>query len=116
MMYVEGMEVNAVKYNVNFEKINDTTVKAQIGFGDPGTNGEILTELREREGDLKRTVGYGKLLVVNGPASLPVAMFLAHLVGHNYGAVACFDPKMAGYVVAISHDPDYAVGDVITLE
>jgi CRISPR-associated protein Csx3 len=105
-----------MKYNINFEKVDNVVTRAQIGFGDPGTNGEILTELSEREGDLKRAVGYGKLLVVNGPASLPVAMFIAHLVGHNFGAVACFDPKMAGYVVAISHDPDYAIGDVITLE
>ena len=104
------------KYNVNFEELGNNVTKATIGFGDPATNAEMLKELSEREGDLKRAAGYGKLLVVNGPASLPIAMFLAHMVGHNFGAVACFDPKMAGYVVAISHDPDYVIGDVITLE
>ena len=29
-------------------------------------------------GELKAELGNGKLLVINGPASLPIAMFLAH--------------------------------------
>jgi CRISPR-associated protein Csx3 len=40
-------------------------------------------------------------------------MVLCHKVAHLFGAVACFDPKLAKYVVAISHDPAYAVGDLI---
>lgn len=105
-----------MKYNVEFMELGNNVVKATVGFGDPATNAEMLKELSEREGDLKRAAGYGKLLLVNGPASLPIAMFLSHLVAHTYGAVAAFDPKMAGYVVAISHDPDYVIGDVISLD
>jgi CRISPR-associated protein Csx3 len=40
-------------------------------------------------------------------------MHLAHAVGHIYGAIACFDPKLNKYVVSISHDPDYEVGNLI---
>jgi len=50
---------------------------------------------------------------VTGPASLPVAFVMCHAVAHLYGAVACFDPKLLGYVVCVSHDPKYKVGDVI---
>ena len=82
---------------------------------EPPSNGEMLQELASRESELKAELGNGKLLVINGPASLPIAMFLAHMVGHSFGAVACFDPKLSGYVVAISHDPDYAIGDVIQI-
>ena len=103
-----------MKYNVSAVKDGNTT-KATIGFGEPSTNGEMLQELASRESELKAELGNGKLLVINGPASLPIAMFLAHMVGHSFGAVACFDPKLSGYVVAISHDPDYAIGDVIQI-
>lgn len=33
--------------------------------------------------------------------------------GHLFGVVAVFDPKISGYVVAITHDPAFKVGDVI---
>jgi CRISPR-associated protein Csx3 len=55
----------------------------------------------------------GKGLLFNGPASVPIAMALAHLVAHLYQFVACFDPKMGRFVVAISHSPDYRPGDII---
>lgn len=56
----------------------------------------------------------GKLVKFNGSAALPVAMALAHAVGHLFGAVACFDPKVGGYVVCITHDPDYQLGQLLT--
>lgn len=55
----------------------------------------------------------GKLIKINGPASLPVACVLAHRLCHLFGVVAVFDPKISGYVVSISHDPAFKVGDVI---
>jgi len=55
----------------------------------------------------------GKLIKLNGPASLPVAIAIGHEVGHLYGAITCFDPKLAKYVVAISHDPDFEIGQLI---
>ena len=47
--------------------------------------------------------------------SMPIAMVLAHYLGHRFGAVAMRDPNMGegAYVVVISHDPDYAIGGVI---
>lgn len=56
----------------------------------------------------------GKLVKFNGPAALPVAMALAHAVAHLFGAVACFDPKLGGYVVCITHAPEYALGQLLT--
>ncbi len=55
----------------------------------------------------------GEVIKVNGPASLPVAMTIAHALGHLYQAVACYDPKPNHYVVAIAHGGKYAVGDTI---
>lgn len=87
----------------------------KIGFGAPAQNDQIVKDAESgldaliESGELKG----GEVIRVNGPASLPVAMVIAHKVNHLYGAVACFDPKMSKYVVAISHDPAYAVGDLI---
>ena len=55
----------------------------------------------------------GKLIRINGAHPLPVAMAIAHKLAHRYAAVAIFDPKVSGFVVAISHEPQIAVGDVI---
>jgi CRISPR-associated protein Csx3 len=40
-------------------------------------------------------------------------MALAHAVAHLYGYVACYDPKLQGYVVAISHDPSFRPGQLL---
>jgi CRISPR-associated protein Csx3 len=56
----------------------------------------------------------GELVKFNGPAALPVAMALAHAVAHLFGAVACFDPKVGGYVVCITHDPNYQLGQLLS--
>ena len=79
-----------------------------IGFGDPATNQEIVKFVKLNAPD-----GGGKLLLINGPASLPVAGVLVHKYAHLYGAIAMFDPKLQGYVVAISHDPAVGIGDLV---
>lgn len=87
----------------------------KIGFAEPGQNDTIVQDAALRldqmiaSGEL---VG-GALLKVNGPASLPVAFVIAHKVAHLYGVIACFDPKLARYVVCITHDPTYKLGDLI---
>ena len=48
---------------------------------------------------------------MNGPSSLPVAMVLAHRLAHLFDAIACYDPKVNRYVVAISHNPKFAIGE-----
>ena len=83
-----------------------------IGFGpDAADNTRVLPAAVEALAGLGLTGGRG--LHFNGPASLPVAMALAHAVAHKFGYVACFDPKLSGYVVAISHDPEFRVGQLI---
>jgi CRISPR-associated protein Csx3 len=55
----------------------------------------------------------GSLLRINGPASLPVACVLVHKVAHLYGAIGVFDPKLGKYVITITHNPMYKLGDLI---
>ena len=86
-----------------------TTLK--IGFGEPAENPQIVADAVAALGALKLAGGRG--IHFNGPASLPVAMALAHAVAHLYGYVACFDPKLGGYVVAISHDPNVRPGQLL---
>lgn len=83
----------------------------KVGFADPGSNCQIVKDASEALASLGE-VG-GKLALVNGPASLPVAMVLCHRLAHKFGAVACYDPKLSGYVVAVTHDPDFPLGDLI---
>lgn len=97
-------------YNIT---LNEGALK--VGFGEPAQNDQIV---KDAEGRLDEMVAAGELpggevIRVNGPASLPVAMVLAHKLAHLYQAVACFDPKLSKYVVAIAHGGNYAVGDLI---
>jgi CRISPR-associated protein Csx3 len=55
----------------------------------------------------------GKGLLFHGPMSLPIAMAFAHAVAHLYQFVACYDPKLAKYVVAISHTPTIRPGELL---
>ncbi|MDO8512190.1 MAG: CRISPR-associated protein Csx3 [bacterium] len=87
-----------------------TTLK--IGFGSPAQNDQIVKDAVAAVKALGLTGG--KLVKLNGPASLPVAVAIGHEVAHLFGAVAVFDPKLGNkYVVVVSHDPDFAVGSVI---
>lgn len=87
----------------------------KIGFAEPGQNNQIVQDaaLRLDEMIASSELSGGPLLKVNGPASLPVAFVIAHKVAHLYGAIACFDPKLASYVVCITHDPARKLGDLI---
>jgi len=83
----------------------------RIEFGIPAQNDQIVKDAVEAV--KKLSLQGGKVIKLNGPASLPVAIAIAHEVGHLYGAVAAFDPKLGKYVVAISHDPTLRIGDLI---
>lgn len=86
-------------------------VTLKIGFGQPAQNDQIVKDAVA--GIQALNLEGGKVIKLNGPASLPVAIAIAHEVAHIYGAVAAFDPKLGKYVVAVSHDPDFGVGDLI---
>lgn len=81
-----------------------------IGFGDPGNNTDIV-----REVDAMQLNGCGMLALISGPASLPVAFVLCHKLAHRYGAIGVFDPKLSGFVIAVSHNPDFKVGDFLPM-
>lgn len=89
----------------------DGLTELSIAFTDPAPNNLIVPAAAAAIAALNLKGGRGVLF--NGPASLPVAMVLAHAVAHLYQFVACYDPKIARYVVAISHTPDFRPGDLL---
>lgn len=78
-----------------------TGVLLRLSFGTPAQNDQIVRDAVLALEGLK--LSGGQTVFLNGPASLPVACALAHGVAHLFAEVAVFDPKMAGYVVAVSH-------------
>ncbi len=88
----------------------------KIGFipENPADNTVLVQEAHEASLNLKGdSTLHGKLIRINGAASLPVAMAIASNLAHISPAIACFDPKLGAYVVAISHSPNFKVGDLI---
>lgn len=106
----EGNEIEQLEkkstYNI---KLEGDVLK--LSFGTPAQNDQIVKDAVEAIKNLN--LEGGKIIKLNGPASLPVAIALSHEVGHIYGAIAAFDPKLGKYVVAISHDPEFKIGDLI---
>jgi CRISPR-associated protein Csx3 len=88
-----------------------------VGFGTPAENTQIVQDAIGRLEEMVASgeLAGGDLIKVNGPASLPVGMVICHALAHRFGAVAVLDPKLGGYVVAVSHDPARKVGDFIPL-
>lgn len=89
----------------------------KIGFGESASNDLIVKDASDQVDELisQGIIKGGPLLKVNGAASLPVAFVLAHKVGHLFGCVAVFDPKLSAYVVTIVHGAEYSIGDLIPL-
>jgi CRISPR-associated protein Csx3 len=83
----------------------------RVGFGAQAPNDTIVKEVSVTLKDM--SLPGGPLLRINGPASLPVAVAITHAVAHLYGAVAVWDPKLSKYVVSVSHNPDYMVGELV---
>ncbi len=103
----------------NIEICDDTLT---VSFGEPTNNDLIVIEVSEKIDRLieRKQICGGKLLKITGKQSIPVAYAICHKVAHLYGAIAIFDPKMGGkgidaYIVAISHSPDYQVGQILAL-
>jgi len=98
-------------YQVGIEAVKDGVTTLRLAFGAPALNDAIVRDALLALSALHREGGRG--VRFNGPASLPVAMALSHAVAHLFGFVACFDPKLEKYVVAVSHDPSLKPGDLI---
>jgi len=99
-------------YNISFDP---QTGIMKVGFGDPAQNDQIVRDAVARLNEMTESgeLSGGPLIKINGPASLPVAVVIAHAVSHLYEAVAVFDPKIAKYVVSVSHGGTYRPGDLI---
>ncbi len=87
----------------------------KVGFGAPAQNDQIVRDAVDRLAEMVKTgeLAGGKIIKINGPASLPVAIAIAHAVAHIYETIGVFDPKLAKYVVAVSHGAEYKPGDLI---
>ncbi len=93
---------------------NDFQV-VKIAFGEPATNDQIVVDATTKATNSVITDAIaGKICCINGPASLPVAVALSHAWVHRCAAIAVWDPKLAAYVVAVSHDPRWSVGQLVT--
>lgn len=86
-----------------------------------GENSNNDVKVVEAEAQLKVLEDAGKLsgqiVLVNGPASLPITMVIAHHLAHRFGVVAYYDMKHpvpgGAYIVGIAHGGQFNVGDVI---
>jgi CRISPR-associated protein Csx3 len=98
-------------YHAGITAQSDGVTTLTIGFGEPASNERIVPDAIESVAQLGLKGGKG--LKIDGPASIPVAMAIAHAVGHIFGFVACYDPKLSQFVVAISHDPAVQPGHLL---
>ncbi|GCL38371.1 MAG: CRISPR-associated protein Csx3 [Sphaerospermopsis kisseleviana] len=87
----------------------------RIKFGEPAQNDQIVKDAAARLEEMAQSgeLAGGQLLKINGPVSIPVAFVLAHKLAHIYGAIGFYDPKLAKYVICITHNPAYKLGDLI---
>ncbi len=87
----------------------------KIGFGEAAQNDQIVRDAAARLAEMSNLgeLSGGRLIKINGPTSIPVACVLAHKVSHLYGAVGVLDPKLGKYVIAITHNPKYNLGDLV---
>jgi CRISPR-associated protein Csx3 len=87
----------------------------RISFGEPAQNDQIVKDAAARLEEMVTNgeLTGGSLIKINGPVSIPVAFVMAHKVAHIYSAVGIYDPKLTRYVISITHNPEYKLGDLI---
>jgi CRISPR-associated protein Csx3 len=95
-------------FKIDATNQDENTTLMAIGFGEPAENDEIARAAFAR---LKELSLGGKLLKIDGRASLQAISVIIHGVSHLFGAVAVNDPKLKKFIVVVSHSPDYKVGD-----
>lgn len=92
----------------------------KVKFGKPANGDQIVRDAAAQLDEMIASgkLSGGKLLKIDGPASLPVCYLIAHKISHLYSAIAIFDPKIGreGYktfITAVSHSPAYKIGEII---
>lgn len=98
-------------YEIRILSTSEGAITLGVSFGVPAQNDALVRDAMAAMDEL--SLPGGKAIRFNGPASLPVAMALCHRVAHLFGYVACDDPKLQKYVVAVSHDPVVKPGDLM---
>ncbi|GAX38407.1 CRISPR-associated protein Csx3 [Nodularia sp. NIES-3585] len=92
----------------------------KVGFGQPGNGDQVVRDAALRLDEMIASGGFsgGRLLKIDGPASVAVSYLIANKIADLYGAIAVFDPKIGRpgyktYIVAVTHTPAYKVGELI---
>lgn len=92
----------------------------RVRFGTPANGDQIVRDAAARLNELMESgeIKGGRLLKIDGPASLPVCYLIAHQISHLYSVIAIFDPKIGRkgyktYITAITHTPAYKLGELI---
>jgi CRISPR-associated protein Csx3 len=115
ILHMEGLpsQEKAKTYNLKME--GDVL---KMSFGTPASNADIV---KDAVSEIERLTTSGEMLPgnlikLNGPASLPVAVAITNGLSNSFETIAVFDPKLNGYVVAISISPEYKVGSILQAE
>jgi CRISPR-associated protein Csx3 len=98
-------------YNINIEKDKRGDTVLRLSFGNSALNDQIVRDAIKRLDELD--IGGGKLVKLNGPASLPVAIAIAHHIMHKFSYIGVYDPKLDKYVIAVAHGPEHKIGTLI---
>lgn len=92
----------------------------KVRFGKPAHGDQVVRDAAVRLDEMMASgeLSGGKLLKIDGPASVAVSYLIAHKISQLYGAIAVFDPKIGkpgykAYIVAATHTPAYKLGEVI---
>jgi CRISPR-associated protein Csx3 len=88
-------------YNISARQLDAGVTLLKVSFGEPADNTAIVIDAVKALAECE--LSGGKTVLIHGPASLPAAMAICHGVVHLFAEVACFDPKLQGFVVAVTH-------------
>jgi CRISPR-associated protein Csx3 len=102
-------------YHISLE---DDVLK--VKFGRPANGDQVVRDADARLDEMvvSGELSGGKLLKIDGPASIAVSYLIAHKISQLYGAIAIFDPKIGrqGYktfITVVSQTPAYKIGELI---
>lgn len=98
-------------YNIITERDSNGDLILRLSFGVPANNDQIVRDAVKRLDELN--IKGGRLIKVNGPASLPAAVAIAHYIMHKFSYVGVYDPKLNKYVISVAHGPEHRIGDLI---
>ncbi|MBC6434188.1 CRISPR-associated protein Csx3, partial [Nostoc sp. HG1] len=92
----------------------------KVRFGKPANGDQVIRDAAVRLDEMMASgeLSGGKILKIDGPASVAVSYLIAHKVSQLYGVIAVFDPKIGrrGYktfITTVSQTPAYKIGELI---